>query len=104
MNIQSGKKLENLMTQPLYKSIARSGPALSILAIICSALSVTTVRATTLLDPDPEDSTTQFARAIADIGDVNGDGVPDLAVGAPFQDGDFLSTTNGFGEPQNVQQ
>jgi hypothetical protein len=102
MNTQSGKKLENPMTQPLYKSIARSGPALLILAVICSALAVTTARATIVLDPDPEDSTTQFARAIADIGDVNGDGVPDLAVGAPFQDGDFDSTTMGFGEPQNV--
>jgi hypothetical protein len=102
MHTQSGKKLENLMTKPLYKSITRSGPALFILAVICSALAVTAAQATILLDPDPENSTTQFGRAIADIGDVNGDGVPDLAVGAPFQDGDFIVFDPGFGEPQNV--
>jgi FG-GAP repeat len=102
MDNESEKKLENLMTQPPNKPIARCGLALFILAVICSALAVSTARATVVLDPDPEDSTTQFARAMADIGDVNGDGVPDLAVGAPFQDGDFDSTTMGFGEPQNV--
>jgi hypothetical protein len=102
MNTQSGKKLENPMTPSLYKSIARCGPVLLISAVICSALAVTAAQATIVLDPDPENSTTQFGRAIADIGDVNGDGVPDLAVGAPFQDGDFDSTDPGFGEPQNV--
>ena len=35
-------------------------------------------------------------------GDVNGDGVPDLAVAAPFQDGDFVSTQSSYGKPQNV--
>jgi len=66
-----------------------------------SALSVTAARATTLLDPQPEPATQQFGRAMAVIGDVDHDGVPDLAVGAPFQDGDFLGTP-GFGSPQNV--
>jgi len=66
-----------------------------------SALLVTAAGATTLLDPRPEPATTQFGRAMAEIGDVNNDGVPDLAVGAPFQDGDFLGTP-GFGVPQNV--
>ncbi|MGI8957490.1 MAG: FG-GAP-like repeat-containing protein [Chthoniobacterales bacterium] len=66
------------------------------------ALFATSAVATTLLDPDPEDSSTQFARAIAEIGDVDKDGVPDLAVGAPFQDGDFGNTDVGFGPPQNV--
>ena len=102
MKMQSGKKPKNLFTPSLYTSIARCGPTLLIAGVICSTLAVTAAHATVLLDPDPEDSTTQFARAIADIGDVNGDGVPDLAVGAPFQDGDFDSTTPGFGEPQNV--
>jgi hypothetical protein len=36
------------------------------------------------------------------MGDLNGDGVPDLAVAAPFQDGDFDSFQRGFGKPQNV--
>ena len=55
----------------------------------------------TLLDPRPENSTTLFGYAVAVVGDINGDGVPDLAVGAPFQDGDFLGQS-GYGNPQNV--
>lgn len=57
---------------------------------------------TTLLDPLPENSTTRFGQALVNLGDVNGDGVPDLAIGAPFQDGDFVSTQSSFGRPQNV--
>jgi hypothetical protein len=55
----------------------------------------------TLLDPRPENSTTLFGYAVAVLGDINGDGVADLAVGAPFQDSDFLGTP-GFGKPHNV--
>ena len=62
---------------------------------------ITPVRATTLLNPLPEDSTTLFGFALASIGDVDGDGVRDLAVGEPFADGEF-SDTEGFGPPQNV--
>jgi len=55
-----------------------------------------------MLDPDPEPSSTLFGYVVASLGDVNGDSVPDYAVGAPFQDGDFVSTATGFGYPQNV--
>jgi hypothetical protein len=71
--------------------------ALAILPCFCIAAS-----ATTLLDPIPEPSTTRFGLTIVTMGDLNGDGVPDLAVAAPFQDGDFDSTQRGFGTPQNV--
>jgi hypothetical protein len=36
-----------------------------------------------VLDPEPEDSTSHFGQAFTVIGDVNSDGVLDLAVGAP---------------------
>ena len=101
----------NLQLEKMIGNKAKSSPGrlrslrdlvMVIPALMASALLVTAAHATIVLDPRPEDSTTQFARAIADIGDVNGDGVPDLAVGAPFQDGDFDSTDPGFGKPQNV--
>ena len=55
-----------------------------------------------MLDPLPENSTTRFGQALVTLGDINGDGVPDLAVAAPFQDGDFVSTQTSYGKPQNV--
>src|SRR5712691_13379732 len=71
------------------KRIANPGMPLLISALVFSTLFITAVRATVLLDPDPENSTTLFGRAVAVIGDVDGDGVPDLAVGTPFDDGEF---------------
>lgn len=102
MNVQLGKQPENVRKLSRCRSIARHSATQLFSVFAYSALVVTGAGATILLDPDPEDSTTQFGRAIAQIGDVNGDGVPDLAVGGPFQDGDFVSTEEGFGEPQNV--
>ncbi len=80
--------------------LMRGAPWLA--AIILSGLCVRGAHATTLLDPRPESSTTQFGAAIAVVGDIDGDGVPDLAVGAPKQDGDVKGTETGFGFPQNV--
>src|SRR6266849_4466706 len=97
MSLQSGKKTGNATASSRGRHF---GAPLIIVALMFSALLVTAARATTLLDPQPEVATTQFGRAMAVIGDVDNDGVPDLAVGAPFQDGDFLGTP-GFGKPQN---
>ena len=58
--------------------------------------------ATTVLDPLPEHSTTHFGQTLVTLGDINGDSVPDIAVAAPFQDGDFVSTDASYGKPQNV--
>ena len=72
------------------------------LIVVLLAGFVTAAPATVLLDPLLEPSTTQFGYALASMGDITGDGVPDFAVGAPFQDGDFVSTDMGFGLPANV--
>jgi hypothetical protein len=71
---------------------------------IILAVTLATFRASgaPLLDPEPEAGTTHFGYAIAALSDIDGDGHPDLAVGAPYQDGDFGNSTGGFGPPQNV--
>ena len=71
------------------------------LTLMLSPLLVATLRASTLLDPQPEHSSTLFGYSIAVVGDVDCDDVPDLAVEAPFQDGDFAGVP-GFGPPQNA--
>src|SRR6266567_510461 len=97
MNLKSGK-----MTNMKFladRIIPRFGTAL--LGLVLSGLLVTATRASTLVDPQIEDSTTRFGQAVAVVGDVTGDGVPDLVVGGPFHDSEF-SSTNGFGPPQDV--
>ncbi len=66
------------------------------------ALFTPVVQAVTLLDPLPERSTTLFGRTVITIDDLNGDGVPDIVVAAPFQDGDFTALPESYGRPQNV--
>jgi hypothetical protein len=73
-----------------------------LLPLAAIPLFLAAANASTLLDPLPEPSTTRFGQAIVVMGDLNGDGVPDLAVAAPFQDGDFDSTQSSYGKPQNV--
>jgi len=73
-----------------------------ILTCVCIIGLVSAAGAVTFTDPDPEVSSTEFGHAIVIIGDITGDGVPDLAIAAPFQDGDFVSTAMGYGDPQNV--
>ena len=102
MSLQSEKKTQNKAKSWQNGFTSHLGVTLVITALMASALLVNAAQATILLDPLPEDSSTQFGRAIADLGDVDGDGVPDLAVGAPFQDGDFDNIDTGFGKPQNV--
>lgn len=101
MSLQSEKSPGNIKLS-WDGLVARGAAALLVPALMCSAFVVSAARATTLLDPLPEDSSTQFGRAIIDLADVDGDGISDLAVGAPFQDGDFDNIDTGFGKPQNV--
>jgi len=99
MNLQS-ERPENATKSSSARFIRAHHHAL-LMVLPLMLFFVTAVRATTLLDPKPEDSTTHFGLSIAVIGDIDGDGVPDLAVGAPFQDSDFGGSP-GFGPPQNV--
>ena len=101
MSMQTEQKTANGIKFSPRRIIPRFGAPAAILALMFSGLLVTGARATSLLNPEPEDSSTQFGFSFAVVGDINGDGVPDLAVGARFQDGDF-EVQNGFGPPQNV--
>src|SRR5438132_2447155 len=101
MKLQPKKGTGNIIKSSSDRLMAHLGVPLVIAALMCSALFATAVQAATLLDPKPEPGSTYFGFSIAVVGDVDGDGVPDLAVGAPFQDGDF-AVSNGFGPPQDV--
>src|SRR5689334_19818751 len=96
------------MIQPDLSSCKRSTTfrlhALLVFSISLTLLAAFSFRASAvvLLDPEPESSTTHFGYSVAVLGDIDGDGHPDLAVGAPFQDGDFDNIDKGFGPPQNV--
>src|SRR5256886_10826615 len=69
------------------------------LTLMLSPLLVATLRASTLLDPQPENSSTLFGYSIAVVGDIDGDGVPD----APPQWGTAtLIETNSFKPPANL--
>ncbi len=77
-------------------------PPFALLSVLVLSFLVRQTVGSTVLDPLPENSTTRFGAALVTLGDVNADGVPDLAVAAPFQDGDFVSTEQSYGKPQNV--
>src|SRR5947199_8789551 len=100
MSFRFGKKTRTLIQSPGVFIRSCGGP-LVMTALMASLFFIATLRASTLLDPQPENSSTLFGRSIADVGDVDCDDVPDLAVGAPFQDGDFAGVP-GFGPPQNA--
>ncbi len=102
MNLQSERQPENATKSSPGRFIGTyHGAPLVILALMVSGVLVTGARASTLQDPQPEDGTTRFGQSIAVIGDITGDGVPDLIVGGPFHDSEF-SGNNGFGPPQDV--
>jgi hypothetical protein len=101
MSMQTEKKTTHKIKFSSRRIIPRVGAPVTILALMFSGLLITGAWASSLLNPEPEDSSTRFGQSVAVIGDINGDGVPDLAVGTPFQDGDFDSG-NGFGPPQDV--
>jgi hypothetical protein len=100
MNLQSERQPENATKSSPGRFIGTYHGALLIILPLM-LLFVTAARASTLQDPQIEDGTTRFGQSVAVIGDVTGDGVPDLVVGGPFHDSEF-SSTNGFGPPQDV--
>ena len=101
MSLQSERQTENATKSSSARVIGTYHGAL-LMVLPLMMFFVTAARATTLLDPDREPAPTRFGLSSVVVGDIDGDGVPDLAVGAPFQDGDFDGTEQGFGPPQDV--
>ena len=78
MSFRFGKKTRTLIKLPAAFTI-RWCALWVMLTLMPSPLLVATLRASTLLDPQPENSSTLFGYSIAVVGDIDGDGVPDAA-------------------------
>src|SRR5215471_8032844 len=98
LNLQAGNDIKNEIKFSATGVIRHFAAPFLILALMLSGLGIASVRASTLVDPQVEDSSTHFGQSVAVVGDVTGDGVPDLVVGGPFHDGEF-AVNNGFGPP-----
>src|SRR5690242_580785 len=101
LNHQVGTGMTNKIKFSSNGVTRHVGAALVILTLMLSGLWGSSVRGSTLVDPQVEDSSTHFGQSLAVVGDVTGDGIPDLVVGGPFHDSEF-AVTNGFGPPEDV--
>src|SRR2546430_13937140 len=100
MNLESQKQPQNATKSSPARFIGTHHGALLIVLPLMLFL-VTAARGTTLLDPQPEDGTTRFGQSVAVIGDITGDGVPDLVVGGAFHELEVCGT-KGVGPPPEV--
>src|SRR5439155_25540970 len=101
MNLQSERQPENATKSSPARFIGTHHGALLVVLPLMLFV-VTAARATTLLDPKPEPAPTHCGLSIADLSDIDGDGGPDLALGAPFQDAERGGSEQGFGAPHDV--
>ena len=95
IKLEPRNKTTNGIKSSLDRAIPHFGAPLVLLALMVSGLLFTTARASTIQDPQPEPSTTRFGQSVAVIGDITGDGVPDLVVGGPFHDSEFALSMVG---------
>ena len=96
MSFRFGKTTRTLIKSPGVFIRSCGGP-LVMLTLMLSPLLAATLRARTLLDPQPENSSTPFGRSIAAVGDLDGDDVPDRQWGTST-----LIETNSFNPPANL--